>query len=81
MLSTKATRLLPSVSEKDSSGDCEEPKAVHLENDRAVIAMSALRTVGKRESNRREQGFLSLVVECHWRQHRMGYAGKEMKGV
>lgn len=81
MLSTKATRLLPSMSEEDGSGDCEEPKAVRLENDRAVIAMSAL---GKRESNRREQGFLSLVVECHWRQHRMGhpgYAGKEMKGV
>lgn len=72
------------MSEEDSSGDCEDPKAVHLENDRAVIAMSALRTVGKRESNRREQSFLSLVVECHWRQHRMGhlgYAGKDMKGV
>lgn len=67
MLSTKARRLLPSVSDEDGSGDCEEPKAVHLENDRAVLVMSALMTVGKKGSNRRERCFLSLMVECHWR--------------
>lgn len=73
MLSTKATCLLPSVSDEDGSGDCVEPKAVCLENDRVVIAMSALATVGKKESNRRERCFLSLVVECHWRQNRKGH--------